>query len=97
MNIVPSTEGDARVCSGLNIYFKLEDPKGKRIHDFFINGKRLEKKRQYQTSFLTTQGVPTKYGSGRRNLDVRAIEVLTEYLERKSRVTPVYENHIIPI
>jgi hypothetical protein len=89
--------GYVKRCSGIHVYFKIENPKGKRIHDFFINGKRLEKTRRYQTSFITIQGVPRKYGSHRRDLTVRTIEVLTEYLEKNSPITPVYEHRVVPI
>jgi len=89
--------GYAKRCSGLNIYFKVENPEGRRIHDFFVGGKRLDKKKTHRACFLTTQGVPAKYGSNKENLDVKAINVLTEYLEKNSPVTPVYEHAIIPI
>jgi len=89
--------GYVKRCSGLNIYFKVENPKGRRIHDFFVAGKRLDKKKTYRTCFITTQGVPAKYGSNRENLDVKAVNVLAEYVERNSPVSPIYEHAIVPI
>jgi len=89
--------GYVKRCSGLNIYFKVENPEGLRIQDFFVGGKRLEMRRVYRACFLTTQGVPSKYGINRENLDVRAVEALVEYLERNSPVAPRYEKPVIPI
>jgi len=89
--------GYVKRCSGLNIYFKVENPRGRRIHDFFVAGKRLDKKKTYHACFLTTQGVPAKYGSNRENLDLNAVNVLAEYVERNSPVSPFYEHGIVPI
>jgi len=89
--------GYVKRCLGLNIYFKVENPEGRRIQDFFVAGKRLNKKKIYSACFLTTQGVPAKYGSNRENLDVKAVDVLEEYVESSSPVSPIYENAIIPI
>jgi len=38
--------------------FKVENPEGKRIQDFFVNGKRLNKSKTYSACFVTAQGVP---------------------------------------
>ncbi|MCW3991242.1 MAG: bifunctional metallophosphatase/5'-nucleotidase, partial [Candidatus Bathyarchaeota archaeon] len=67
--------GYVKRCFGLNIYFKVENPEGKRIHDLFVGGKRLDKRQTYSTCFLTTQGVPAQYGSKRENLDVFSVDV----------------------
>ena len=84
-------------CSGIYIYFKVENARGKRIQDFFVAGKRLDKKKNYRVCFLTTQGVPAKYGSNRENLDMKATTVLADYIERNSPVSPIYEQAIVPI
>ncbi|MGD2199996.1 MAG: hypothetical protein PVJ38_00010 [Candidatus Bathyarchaeota archaeon] len=80
-------------CPGLDIYFKVENTEGRRIQELFVGGKR----QIYHVYFLTTQGVPEKYGSDRENLDTYAVDVLTEYLEKNSPVAPVYEGTILPI
>jgi len=35
--------GYVKRCLGLNIYFKVENPEFRRIQDFYVNGKKLEK------------------------------------------------------
>jgi 2',3'-cyclic-nucleotide 2'-phosphodiesterase (5'-nucleotidase family) len=89
--------GYVKRCAGLSIYFKMENPKGKRIQEFFIGGKRLDKKKIYSACYLTTQGVPKRYGMERKNLKIRAIDVLVEYVEKNDPVTVCYEGTIVPI
>ncbi len=89
--------GYVKRCAGLNIYFKMENPKGRRIQEFFVRGKRLDKRKTYSTCYLTTQGVPIRYGIDRKNLDVHAIDVLAEYTERNTPVTAGYQGSVVPI
>ncbi len=89
--------GYVKRCSGLNLYFKVENPEGRRIHELFVGGKRLDKRRTYRACFITTQGMPAKYGSNRESLDAYAVDVLTEYLDKNSPVAPGYERAIVPI
>jgi 2',3'-cyclic-nucleotide 2'-phosphodiesterase (5'-nucleotidase family) len=89
--------GYVKRCSGLTIYFKIENPEGKRIQDFFINGKRLNRSKVYSTCFVTTQGIPEKYGKDRQTLEVRAISALRGYLEKRKTVSAVLKKTIVPI
>jgi hypothetical protein len=70
--------GYVKRCSGLNIYFKIESPAGNRIQDFFVGGKRLNRRRTYRVCFLTAQGVPSRFGTERRNLRARAPSLVLE-------------------
>lgn len=54
--------GYVKRCLGLNIYFKVENPNGKRIQDFFVGGKWLDRSKIYTACFVTAQGVPERYG-----------------------------------
>ena len=89
--------GYVKRCSGLKIYFKIESPAGNRIQDFFVGGKRLNRRRTYHVCFLTTQGVPSEFGTEKRNLDIRVVDALTEYLEKTGQVAPGYRNTVVPI
>jgi 2',3'-cyclic-nucleotide 2'-phosphodiesterase (5'-nucleotidase family) len=89
--------GYVKRCSGLKIYFKIENPAGNRIQDFFVGGKRLNRHRTYRVCFLTTQGVPSEFGTEKRNLDIRIVDALTEYLEKTGQVAPDYRNTVVPI
>lgn len=89
--------GYVKRCSGLNIYFKIENPEGKRIQDFFVNGKRLNKSKTYSTCFVTAQGVPESYGTDRQNLDINAIEALEQYLKKSEVVSAELKRTIVPI
>jgi 2',3'-cyclic-nucleotide 2'-phosphodiesterase (5'-nucleotidase family) len=72
--------GYVKRCMGLNLYFKIENPKGQRIQELFVEGRPVEAGRVYQAAFVTSQGVPAKYGSNRHALDISAIEGLRRHL-----------------
>lgn len=77
--------GFVKRCLGVNIYCKIENPARSRIQDFFAVGERLDDKRIYTAAFVTEQGVPAEYGQNRRNLDVKAVDALRNYLQNHGR------------
>jgi 2',3'-cyclic-nucleotide 2'-phosphodiesterase (5'-nucleotidase family) len=89
--------GYVKRCLGLNIYFKIESPRGKRIQEFFVGGSRLKKDRSYSACFLTNQGIPKKYGEEKEDLDVGAIEALELFMNEESPVKSKYRGDIVPI
>ena len=89
--------GYVKRCLGLNLYFKVENPEGKRIQELFIGGKRLHRSKTYSTCFVTAQGVPERYGSNRQNLDVDAIDALKDYLAKLDKVSAEIRGSIIPV
>ena len=89
--------GYVKRCSGLNLIFKIENPEGNRIQEFFVNGKKLNRSKVYSACFVTTQGIPEKYGKDRYSLDLRAIDALKEYLEKKETISAKLQRTIIPI
>ncbi|NPV62362.1 MAG: bifunctional metallophosphatase/5'-nucleotidase [Methanotrichaceae archaeon] len=74
--------GYVKRCLGLYVYFKLENPPGQRIQEMFVGGKRLEPRKEYRAAFVTSQGVPEKYGRSREELEIRAVDALRSYLAR---------------
>lgn len=68
--------GFVKRCRGLNMYFKMENPKGHRIEDLLIDGAPVVDCRIYPAAMLGEQGVPAKYGSKRKKIDVQAVEAL---------------------
>lgn len=68
--------GFVKRCRGLNMYFKMENPKGHRIEDLLIDGAPVVDSRIYPAAMLGEQGVPAKYGSKRKKIDVQAVEAL---------------------
>jgi 2',3'-cyclic-nucleotide 2'-phosphodiesterase (5'-nucleotidase family) len=89
--------GYVKRCLGMNIYFKVENPEGTRIQEFYVNGKKLTKSKTYNACFVTTQGVPEKYGKDREKLDLTAIEALEGYLEKHDSVSADLRKTIVPI
>ncbi|MCW4011384.1 MAG: bifunctional metallophosphatase/5'-nucleotidase [Candidatus Bathyarchaeota archaeon] len=73
--------GFVKRCLGLNLYFKIENPTGKRITKLFIDGKPVDLNRKYTACYLTEQGVRAGYGSDKRVLDINAVDVLTNYIK----------------
>lgn len=78
--------GFVKRCRGLNMYFKMENPKGQRIEDLLVDGAPVQPGRAYRAAMLGEQGVPTKYGSGRKTLEIDAIESLRRFFAGGRRV-----------
>ncbi|NDP27398.1 MAG: bifunctional metallophosphatase/5'-nucleotidase [Flavobacterium sp.] len=73
--------GYVKRAIGLHVNMRIENPKGNRIQQIFIGNEPLDKKKYYKTSFVTSQGVPTKYGKNRKELPVNAVTAMIEYLQ----------------
>jgi S-sulfosulfanyl-L-cysteine sulfohydrolase len=71
--------GYVKRCLGLTLYVKFENPAGSRIQQCFIGSEELERDGSYTAAFVTTQGVPIKYGRNRRDLELHAIDALKRY------------------
>lgn len=82
---------------GMNLYFKVENAAGQRIQELFVQGQPLRVNELYTAAFVTSQGVPNKYGFDRRNLDLHAVEGLRKYLATKSPVDASLKGTIIAI
>ena len=78
--------GFVKRCRGLNMYFKMENPKGYRIEDLLVDGEPVKPNRIYRAAMLGEQGVPKKYGSNRLKIGVDAIGALQRLLAGKSQV-----------
>ncbi|HWR25671.1 MAG TPA: bifunctional metallophosphatase/5'-nucleotidase [Methanosarcina sp.] len=89
--------GYVKRCLGLNLYFKIENPAGKRIQELYINSEKFDPDKVYDACFVTSQGIPEHYGRKRKNLEINAIEALKLYLAKKSPVTVELMGTIVPI
>ncbi len=89
--------GYVKRCMGLNLYFKVENPEGRRIERLFIDGKPCRLDDTYRACYVTRQGVRPGFGSGKEDLDVRAVDVLRWYLEENKRVEAPLRNTVVPI
>jgi len=89
--------GYLKRCMGINLYFKVENPKGHRIQELFIQGKRLKMDETYKVTFVTTQGVPPNYGRKREQLDLSAIENLKKYLSDNKQIKAEIQGNIVAV
>ena len=89
--------GYVKRCWGLNIYFKVENPKNKRIQELFIGGKRVARSKTYTTCFVTKQGVPAHYGTNHHDMDLKAIDALLKYLDNHDSVSGELCGTVVPI
>ncbi len=89
--------GYAKRCLGLNLYFKIENPYRKRIHEFFIGGHPLDPTKTYNACFLTVQSIPVHYGTNRRNLNLTAIDALKRFFEKHSPISSTLKGTLVPI
>ncbi|MBD3191639.1 MAG: bifunctional metallophosphatase/5'-nucleotidase [Candidatus Heimdallarchaeota archaeon] len=89
--------GFVKRCSGINVYFKIENPKNERIHEFFVNGKRLDRSKKYKACYVTSQGIPDHFGENKEDLGITAIDALKVYLKKKKNIQVELQNTIVPI
>ncbi len=78
--------GYVKRCLGLKLYVKFENPAGSRIQQLFVGGEELEREATHTVAFVTSQGVPNKFGNNRRDLTIHAIDALKQYMTKHSRV-----------
>lgn len=89
--------GYVKRCMGINVYFKVENGSGERIQEFFVGNERLKKDKRYEACFVTTQGVPAKYGKNRRDLEIDAVEALKDYVEEESPIEIEIEGSVVAV
>lgn len=79
--------GYVKRSMGLSLYFKFENPYGHRIQELFIGNEKVEMEREYQVVFVTIQGVPKKYGRKRETMEIKAIDLLRNYIKKRDSVS----------
>ncbi|OHC91661.1 MAG: bifunctional metallophosphatase/5'-nucleotidase [Sphingomonadales bacterium RIFCSPHIGHO2_01_FULL_65_20] len=72
--------GYIKRCRGLTAFVKIENPKGERVDRLFVGDEPVDPERVYPCAFVTTQGVPKRFGTARRDLPVDAITALRRWL-----------------
>jgi 2',3'-cyclic-nucleotide 2'-phosphodiesterase (5'-nucleotidase family) len=82
---------------GLHIYFKIENPYRKRIQEFFVNGHTVDPAKTYRVCCISSQAVPSRFGTNRRDLRLDAIEALQEYFTKHSPIHTPMKGTIVPI
>ena len=76
-----------RFC-GMTIYGKLENPPGERIEHIFVGDAPIDLSKIYGVSFVTSQGVPQKFGTNRFDLQIKAIDALKTYFQSGKDIDP---------
>ncbi|MEB0260713.1 bifunctional metallophosphatase/5'-nucleotidase [Mucilaginibacter sp. 10I4] len=71
--------GYVKRCFGLQLYIKIENPKGTRIQQLFAGNELVNPEKVYQVAFVTSQSVPEKFGKNRKDLPIKTIEALKQY------------------
>lgn len=89
--------GFVKRCRGLNLYFKMENPKGHRIEDLLIGGSPIQGGRVYHAAMLGEQGVPKKYGSNRQKTGVDAIQALQQLFASTRQVRANRRGSVVAI
>jgi len=89
--------GYVKRCMGLSAYIKLENPKGTRVQELFVQGMRVNPERVYTAAFVTSQAVPSGYGSNRSDTGTRAVDALIGYLATCRSVRADIQNSIVAV
>lgn len=78
--------GYVKRCIGLHVKMRIENPKGNRIQEIYVNDDLLQKDQTYRTAFVTSQGVPEKFGKNRKDLEIKAVDAMELYLKENGAV-----------
>ncbi|MFP3872766.1 MAG: bifunctional metallophosphatase/5'-nucleotidase [Candidatus Natronoplasma sp.] len=89
--------GYLKRCKGIYVYFKVENPPGDRIQELYVGDEKVRSEKRYEAAFITSQGIPGKYGTGRRDLHKRAIEAMEDYIEENTPVSLELDHNMVPI
>lgn len=89
--------GYMKRCMGLNLYFKVENPKGHRVQEIFIQEKRLKMDETYHAAYVTSQGVPPHYGKNHKQEDFKAIDAMIKYLDDNPSVKSEIQSTVTAI
>jgi 2',3'-cyclic-nucleotide 2'-phosphodiesterase (5'-nucleotidase family) len=89
--------GFVKRCRGLNLYFKMENPRGQRIEDLLVDGAPVLPGRTYRAAMLGEQGVPLKYGSNRQRTGIDAIESLQRLFAGGRRVRGTRRGSVVAV
>lgn len=74
--------GYVKRMRGLKLYFKAENPSGRRIDRLFAGEQRVLPGDRFKVAFVTAQGVPLKYGQNRETLGIDAITAMKRLLSQ---------------
>lgn len=86
--------GYVKRSMGISMYFKFENPYGQRIQELFVGEDRIIPEKEYRAVYVTSQGVPKKYGKNRENLDIHAIDVLKDYIKSHGTISAPLRGNI---
>jgi 2',3'-cyclic-nucleotide 2'-phosphodiesterase (5'-nucleotidase family) len=80
--------GYVKRMRGITLFFKAENPKNCRIDRLFVGTKPISKETFYNIAFVTSQGVPEKFGRNRKKLAIDAITSLRDLFKNYPQLTP---------
>ena len=84
--------GYVKRCIGIHIKLRIENPIFNRIQEVYFQDQKLESDKIYKVSFVTSQGVPEKYGTNRRDLKIYAVQAMKTFLKSNNPYKPVVNN-----
>lgn len=87
-NALQQMGGYVKRCIGISVKMRIENPKGHRIQQLFVGGEPLIKDKTYKVAFVTEQGVPKQIGRNRRDLSVKAVDAMVDYLNKHPLYNP---------
>lgn len=75
--------GYVKRCLGLTVFIRIENPKGSRIQQIFVGNEPIKNEKVYYAGFITSQGLPEKYGKNRQT-HIKLVEAVVLYLSKHS-------------
>lgn len=82
---------------GMKVYLRVENPKNSRVQFAFINDERIIPDKEYKAAFITSQGVPEKFGNNRSKTEIHIVEAMRDYLKKELPLEPGLEETFVLI
>lgn len=76
--------GYVKRALGIKVYLKIENGEGQRVQKIFVGDEELDLQKTYVTCYVTSQGVPEKFGKNHEQLPFSAVDALVSYLKAET-------------
>jgi S-sulfosulfanyl-L-cysteine sulfohydrolase len=77
--------GYVKRAFGIHVKLRIENPRGHRMQQVFVGTELMNTEKTYKVAFITSQGVPEKFGKNRIDLDVTAVDAMQRFLKHAGK------------
>jgi sulfur-oxidizing protein SoxB len=80
--------GYVKRALGISVKMRIENPAGHRIQELYAGKSHCQPSAMYTVAFVTSQGVPEGLGQNRKDLPIKAVEAMENFLLSHPHYSP---------